>query len=1774
MNCGNKAANNEAHVRAYTLGGGDGNPDSNVVTGTFILNNRYAYILFDSGADRSFVLTMFSALFNIPRTALDVNYTVELADGRIARSNTIIRGCTLNLLYHLFNIDLMPVELGSFDVIIGMDWLSKYHVVIVCDEKIVRIPYGNEILIVRGDKSYGGSSSRLNIISCAKTQKYIQKGCHVLWAHISAKNSDDKSKEEQLEDSLGGRHSKDGVYDSLWPLLVPSNAFWIDQHTDGIHGSDESGVQTVSGFNFMIVFIDDILIYSKNKEDHEEHLKLILEFLKKEELYAKFPKCEFWLQKMLFLGHMINSEGIYVDLPKINSIKDWALPKTPTKIHRFLGLSSYYRRFIKGFSKIAKPMMKLTQKNVNFDWGEKEEATFQLLKKKLCSASILALPEGSDNFVVYYDASHKGLGTVLGKANMVADALSRKERIKPLRVRALVMTIGFEETQSMERNRIKRNIEGNEPSEARAEENRRREMNLPLLLVAHLGRSEDGQPPWSSLTSVHRGRQSSINTGEISPNGTFLSNHAQPFIPNSVAAPNGFVHAYITPYSQPLAGIINGQTYSFLFSGQTGNTSVGGASAYPPPTHGLKQEKSPLVELRMIEGTTSKGQGNLPEATLGDKEVETGSHLTRIQIEEAVRSGQLSHLVKGIKKERTKTSDNQRGEKREKSTTPAEAPILMIDREEARTRNNVHKGPTSKGREITFPLATKGNNSSAPVIIKAKILEGKGRRGQDNILRMRRSRMLSKDARRSKNAGTTYQILVDKCMRTRNSYFPNNSSVTIPRRQNKRRTPNIVKPELRTIIEVAPMADNRTMEEILQAPTEGYGEAIVISEINADHFEIKTNLLQLVQANPYHGFERENPHTHINNFKRITSTLKFRDVPNDVIKLMMFPYSLQGSARVWYDKEPPNSILTWEDLVNKFVNQFFPPSKTTHLKNEISQFTQRFEETFGEAWERFKEMLRACPHQRFTKENASKTDDRIDKLADQISTLVNIFAKKVVTPALVKAVEESCVTYGGPHAHYNCDATNSNQPSVCVVTGTYNQVAPQNRASNYMEPPGFAPNQSSTSGTLSSNAIPNPKGEMKAITIRSGVAYEGLSIPTPKKVVEQETEETTDKEQINFQGSTAHIQPLVTLIPKHDVSKTLPKPNIPYPSRLNDQKLREKATNQMERFFQIFQDLHFDISFADALLLMPKFTSTIKSLLANKDKNGYRSITRPKGVAEDVLVKVGKFYFLTDFVVVDFEADPRIPLILGRSFVRTGRALIDVYGEEITLRVNDEAVTFNLDQTMRYSSTYDDLSVNRIDIIDVSREEYAQEILGFSKNSLGGNPTSTYEPIISNSSPSLSPFEGSDFILEEIEAYLKDESISPKIDHQGEVAKAKSSIEEPSELELKDLPSHLEYAYLEGKDKLPVIITKYLKFDENEALLKVLKSHKKAIACKITDIKGIDPRFCTHKILMEEDYKPVVQSQRRVNPKIHKVIKKEVIKLLDAGMIYSISDSLWVSPIHCVPKKGGITVVENENNELIPKRLVTGWRVCIDYMKLNDATRKDHFPLPFMDHMLERLAGNEFYYFLDGFSGYIQILINPPDQEKTTFTCPYGTFAYRRMPFGLCNAPRTFQRISRPMTHLLEKETPFVFSKDSIDAFETLKNKLTETPILVVPDWNLPFELMCDASDFEIGAVLGKRKTKHFQPIHYASKTMTEAQIHYTTMEKEMLAVVYAFEKFRPYLVLSKSIMYTDHSALKYLFSKQDAKPRLIQWVLLLQEFDIIIRDKKGTENLVADHLS
>nr|GEW38220.1 reverse transcriptase domain-containing protein [Tanacetum cinerariifolium] len=723
----------------------------------------------------------------------------------------------------------------------------------------------------------------------------------------------------------------------------------------------------------------------------------------------------------------------------------------------------------------------------------------------------------------------------------------------------------------------------------------------------------------------------------------------------------------------------------------------------------------------------------------------------------------------------------------------------------------------------------------------------------------------------------------------------------------------------------------------------------------------------------------------------------------------------------------------------------------------------------------------------------------------------------------------------------------------------------------------------SGSKTLPGNTITNPKEELKGITTCSGTVYQGPTIPTTSSslppVVERETEATKDTVHPTNNGITKDIQPSVvqteSLILNSEpvvapiiepvaapvsASKPNQKLSISYPSRLHDQKLHDKANDQREKFFQIFNDLNFNISFADVLILMPKFGPSIKSLLTNKDKLFELAKTPLNEHCSAVLLKKlpkklgdpDKFLIPCDFpgmaeclALADLDESinlmplfvwnqlslPELTSTLMTLELADRKALIDVFEGELTLRVGKEAITFNLNQTSRYSANYNDMTANRIDVIDMACEEYSQEVLGFSDVIVSGNPTPYYDPIVSTTSPTLTPFGDSDFLLEEVDgdilllkAFLNDDpslpapnqgNYLPQVRKELKIYEAKtdkSSIDEPPKVELKDLPPHLEYAFLKGDDKLPVIIVKDLSVEEKTALITVLKSYKRAIAWKLYDIKGIDPEFCTHKILMEDDFELAVENQRRVNPKIHDVIKNEVLKLFDAGLIYPISDSPWIP-------------------------------------------------------------------------------IDPKDQEKTTFTFPYETFAYHRMPYRLCNAPGTFQRhqplsefgeeslysqrgiilghkisknrieidkakvdviaklphlttvkgirsflghagcyrrfikdfskIAWPMTRLLEKDTLFLFSKECVEAFQTLKRKLTKALILIAPDWDFPFELMCDASDFAIGAVLGQH-----------------------------------------------------HSALKYLFAKKDSKVRLLCWVLLLQEFTFKVIDTKGAENLAADHLS
>nr|GEV13325.1 DNA-directed DNA polymerase [Tanacetum cinerariifolium] len=516
-----------------------------------------------------------------------------------------------------------------------------------------------------------------------------------------------------------------------------------------------------------------------------------------------------------------------------------------------------------------------------------------------------------------------------------------------------------------------------------------------------------------------------------------------------------------------------------------------------------------------------------------------------------------------------------------------------------------------------------------------------------------------------------------------------------------------------------------------------------------------------------------------------------------------------------------------------------------------------------------------------------------------------------------------------------------------------------------------------------------------------------------------------------------------------------------------------------------------------------------------------QTISKPTGVAENMFGKVGKFYFLADFVVLDFIADPRVPLILGIPFLSTAHALFDVCEGEIILRHDEQSLTLKCGDTP--SISYNNFeSLNNVDLIDATCEEYSQEVVGFFD-------------VVAN-----------DFLLfKEADAFIAidDEPISPEInatyyDPEGDIlilealVNNKSSNDEPPEVKLKELPPHLEYAFIGDKNKWPVIIAKDLSVDEKTAIIMVLKSRKQVIALKLTDIKGIDPEFCSHKILLEEDYEPKV------------------------------------SLVHCVLKKGGMTVVTNDKNELVPTRLMTGWRVCIDYQKLNEATQKDHFPLPFMDQMLERLAGNKYYCFLDGFSGYIQIPIDPKDQEKTTFTCPYGTFAYKRMPFGLYNAPGTFQRCMMAIFHDMIEQTMEVFMDDFFVFGDSFLTCLTNLEMMLKRCEDTKLALNWEKSHFMVkeGIVLGHKISKKGIKVDKAKIKVISKLPHPITVK--------GIRSFLGRAGFYQSIVYMGHSALKYLFAKKDAKARLLRWILLLQEFDFKFVDTKGAENYAADHLS
>nr|GEW15009.1 reverse transcriptase domain-containing protein [Tanacetum cinerariifolium] len=838
-----------------------------------------------------------------------------------------------------------------------------------------------------------------------------------------------------------------------------------------------------------------------------------------------------------------------------------------------------------------------------------------------------------------------------------------------------------------------------------------------------------------------------------------------------------------------------------------------------------------------------------------------------------------------------------------------------------------------------------------------------------------------------------------------------------------------------------PVPDPQTMEELCQPSLNGRGGPISPIAIQATNFGLKNDMIHQVQ-NPFqfHGLPGDDANKYLDKFLHVTQSIKVNGVTDDALRLYLFPHSLTHHATAWFDRLPRNSINTFEQMAKMFLMKYFSPSMVTKLRNEITNFRQRLDESLFEAWERHKISIdRSLNHNMCPKEcydlienmTAHHNDwDTLAQRSESSSSINSSFDTKIAALKAemakinknlmrvlqvnqqVKAVTPNCETCGGPHSFFDFLATVGNTQNVyaagayqgikeiIILRGTTRKETNSSRELTKIPQPQFVTTNEITnfmkendailknmqtnmtsltnsnlelknmfgqfmkmntalslsSGTLSGNIITNPKEDLKGITTCKGSAYPGPTIPTTSSslVVERETEATKDTTPLNEHCSAVLLKKLPEKL--GDPGKFLIPYDFPGMAECLALADLDVSINLMP------------LSMCNKLSL-PDLSPTCMTLeLAD------HLISCLVGVAEDVFIKVGTFHFSVDFIVFDFDADPRVPLILRRSFLKTERALIDMFEGQLTLRVGKEAITFNPDQTSRYSANYNDMMAKRI---DVACEEYSdfllEEVDAFL--ALEDDPTS---PEVDQSYVDSK----GDILL--LEAFMNDDPLLPPLNQGNYLPKV--------QVELKDLPPLLEYVFLEGDDKLPVIIMKDLSIEEKTALITVLKSHKRAIAWKLSDIKGIDPKFCTHLNLVEEDFKP--------------------------------------APSTLCTKKGGFTGVENEENELIPTRLVMGWRICIDYHKLNEATRKDHFPLPFMDQMLERLAENQYYCFLDGFF-----------------------------------------------------------------------RKLTEAPILIAPDWDIPFELMCDASDFAIGAVLGQRQEKHFRPIHYAKGAENLATGHLSRLE-------------------------------------------------------------------------
>ncbi|KAK1593398.1 hypothetical protein QYE76_008222 [Lolium multiflorum] len=1007
-------------------------------------------------------------------------------------------------------------------------------------------------------------------------------------------------------------------------------------------------------------------------------------------------------------------------------------------------------------------------------------------------------------------------------------------------------------------------------------------------------------------------------------------------------------------------------------------------------------------------------------------------------------------------------------------------------------------------------------------------------------------------------------------------------------------------------------------------------------------YKIPMKIIERVMDNRYEGDGTVHPGDHLLFLHELCGLFKCAGIAMDEVRKKLFSLSLSGKAAHWYKLLDNGDSLEWNDIVPRFYSKFYPPNKTLLDTSCSGSFTRNKEEFKRDLLDRIQENTEGWENDKDRESGIIYDYKCIEAFMDtdkfrNMSAIYGLDSQVAVNlyKAFASHYELPKKNFDKYHEPYKDKIDSS--INKCVVVETADHVIPE----VYIEKTPFP-------------------AKMKEYSVINSAVHK-----SEKKPVEPE-------EQIKVEPAVAIVKDLVTenvedghIIFCEDASNIVSHPNKPKQAsvpmlsvKIGDHcyyGLCDIGASVSAIPYELYTEIMHEIDSCE----LEDIDVVIQ--LAN------RETISPIGIVRDVEVLCGKIKYPADFLVLGSAASDYCPIIFGRPFLNTCGAIIDCKKEKILTKFAGESYEFNFSKFTKtpYKA---DLPSN-----DFKMEQCASIVL------VPNNPLQQH---LEDSESEIFRKERDE--LEEI--FLR----QPILKHDLPVEDLGTTPppKEDPVFDLKPLPDNLKYAHIDDKKIYPVIISSKLSEIEEERLLEILKKHRGAIGYTLDDLKGISPSICQHAINMEDDAKPVVEPQRRLIPKMKEVVRNEVLRLLEAGIIYPIADSRWVSPVHCVPKKGGMTVVPNDNDELIPQRVVVGYRMCIDFRKVNKVTKKDHYPLPFIDQMLERLSKNTHFCFLDGYSGFSQIAVKAKDQEKTTFTCPYGTYAYRRMPFGLCNAPATFQRcmsaifhgfcesivevfmddfsvygnsfdsclrnldkvlqrceetnlvlnwekchfmvnegivlghkisergievdrakveaiekmpyprdvkgirsvlghagfyrrfikdfskISKPLTNLLQKDVPFVFDDDCKEAFETLKKALTTAPIVEPPDWNLPFEIMCDASDFAVGAVLGQRVDKKLNVIHYASKTLDAAQRNYATTEKELLAVVFACDKFRPYIVDSKVTIHTDHAAIRYLMTKKDAKPRLIRWVLLLQEFDLHIVDRKGADNPVADNLS